>query len=88
MIGPILQSPNGGMATAMSFFPPFTPLIMLLRQGMPGGVPAWQPWVGLVGTAVGVIAISWIAARIFRVAILFQGKPPDLGELAKWAIRG
>lgn len=84
----VLQKPNGTMATIMSLFPPFTPMMMLLRQALPGGIPWWQPWAGLVGMTVGVIAISWIAARIFRVAILLQGKPPSLAELAKWAIRG
>jgi ABC-2 type transport system permease protein len=84
----VLQKPNGTMATIMSLFPPFTPMMMLLRQALPGGIPWWQPWVGLVGMTAGVIAISWVAARIFRVAILLQGKPPSLAELAKWAIRG
>jgi len=88
MMAPVMERPNGGLAVAMSFFPPFTPMIMMLRQAMPGGVPAWEPWVGLVGTIVGVTAISWAASRIFRVGILLQGKPPSMGELLKWAVRG
>ncbi len=46
---PLAQQPNGVFATVVSLIPPFTPLVMMMRQAMPGGVPAWQPWVGLVG---------------------------------------
>jgi ABC-2 type transport system permease protein len=61
---------------------------MLLRQAMPTGVPAWQPWVGLVDALVFAAATVWLASRIFRVAILMHGKPPRLAEMARWAIRG
>src|SRR5205085_1967324 len=41
LLMPVLQAPNSTIATAMSLFPPFTPILMMLRQAMPGGVPAW-----------------------------------------------
>jgi len=85
---PILKQPNGLLATTLSLFPPFTPLLMLLRQSMPGGVPGWQPWAGLTGIAGWTILTSFAAARIFRVAILMQGKPPKASDLLRWAIRG
>ena len=88
MIGPILQQPNGPMATALSLFPLFTPVAMMLRQAMPGGIPAWQPWVGLVGVLVVTPLITWGAARIFRVAILLQGQRPTAAQLLRWAVRG
>ena len=88
MLPAILQQPNGLIATALSLFPPFTPLLMMLRQAMPGGVPGWQPWVGLVGVIGCTFAITWGAARIFRLGLLMQGKPPRLGELLRLAWRG
>jgi ABC-2 type transport system permease protein len=84
----ILQQPNGVTATVLSLIPPFTPLLMMLRQAMPGGVPAWQPWVGLAGVILWTLAITWGAARVFRVGLLMQGKPPNLRELLQWARRG
>jgi ABC-2 type transport system permease protein len=84
----ILQQPNSGMATALSLFPLFTPMLMLTRQAMPGGVPAWQPWVGLAGVLACALVVTWAASRIFRVAILFQGAAPKLAELVRWAARG
>ena len=88
LLMPVMQQPNGALATALSFFPPFTPLLMLLRQALPGGVPAWQPWVGLIGVALWTILGAIAAARIFRIAILTQGKTPKLSELARWALNG
>ncbi len=85
---PIMQAPQGMFATVFSLLPPFTPLVMLMRQAMPGGVPAWQPWVGLTGVLLWSAAITWAAARIFRIGILVQGKTAKLSELAQWALRG
>lgn len=88
MLTPVMQQPNGVLATTMSFIPPFTPMVMLLRQAMPGGVPWWQPWVGLIGMIAFAAAVIWAAARIFRIGILSQGKAPKIHELAQWVVRG
>ncbi len=85
---PVMQQPNGALSTVLSFIPIFTPVLMLLRQSLPGGVPWWQPWVGLVGVAACAFAVIWAAARIFRIGILSQGKAPKLAELAQWVVRG
>jgi ABC-2 type transport system permease protein len=87
VLTPVMQQPNGGLAVAMSFIPPFTPVVMLLRQAMPGGVPWWQPWLALVGVAAWSTAIIWAAARVFRIGILSQGKTPQFAELAQWVLR-
>jgi ABC-2 type transport system permease protein len=85
---PVIQQPDGPLSTSMSLFPLFSPVLMLLRQTMPGGVPWWQPWVGLAGSLAATVAMCWIAARIFRIGILLQGKPPNMGDLMRWALKG
>ena len=85
---PVIKEPNGMLATAVSLFPPCTPLTMLLRQASPGGVPAWQPLVGMVGLVACTLLYVWAAGRVFRIGLLTQGKMPKLTELVKWAIRG
>jgi ABC-2 type transport system permease protein len=85
---PVMQSPNGALATALSLMPPFTPPLMLLRQALPAGVSWWQPWAGLIGVALWTVGGTWAAARIFRVGILMQGQAPKLRELMRWAISG
>jgi ABC-2 type transport system permease protein len=87
MLVTVLRQPGGALATALSLVPPFTPILMLLRQATSGGVPAWQPWVGLLGVLVFAAATVWAASRIFRVAILMQGKPPQFAEMLRWALK-
>ena len=61
---------------------------MILRQAMPGGVPAWQPWVGLAGVAVWTLLIDLgRGAAVFRIGILLQGQTPKLAELLRWVVR-
>ncbi len=84
----VAKSPEGAFATTMSLIPPFTPMLMLIRQSTPAGVPAWQPWVGLIGVALFTTLCVWGAGRIFRVGILMQGKPPSMLSLIRWAVRG
>jgi ABC-2 type transport system permease protein len=88
LLVPVMQAPNGPLATAVSLIPPFTPPMMLLRQALPGGVPSWQPWVGIVGVVLWTVCGTWAASRIFRVAILMQGQGPKIGEMLRWAVRG
>jgi ABC-2 type transport system permease protein len=84
----VVRDPTGSFATWLSFFPPATPLCMVLRLGASSAVPWWQPALGVVvmlaATALGVLA----TARIFRIGILAQGKAPSIAELLRWAIRG
>jgi len=84
----VLREPSSVFAVVLSFIPPFTPMLMLLRQALPGSVPAWQPWVGLAGVILMTLFMIWVGGRIFRVAILIQGKSPKLGQFLKWAIKG
>ena len=85
---PIISQPNSLFAVAMSLFPPFTPMLMVLREAMPRGVPPWQLWAGLVGVIGCSLLGVWAASRIFRVAILMQGQPLRLANLARWAAKG
>jgi ABC-2 type transport system permease protein len=88
LLNPVMQQPNGAFATIVSFIPPFTPELMLLRQALPGGIPWWQPWLGLAGVIACAMGVIWAAARIFRIGILAQGKVPRVAELAQWVLRG
>jgi ABC-2 type transport system permease protein len=88
LLGPVLKEPYSAFATAASLFPPFTPMLMMMRQSLPGGVPAWQPWIGLLGVVLFTSFLVFAAARVFRVGLLIQGKPPRLKDLFSWAVRG
>ncbi|MFH1373663.1 MAG: ABC transporter permease [bacterium] len=85
---PVAKTPLADFATWLSFIPPFTPTLMLVRLATPMSIPSWQPWVGLLGVLAFAIGVVWISGRIFRVGILMQGKPPRLVDLVRWAVKG
>ena len=84
----LVRNPLDSMATWFSLFPPATPTAMMLRLATGQSIPTWQPVVGAILTAVSTLLIVYIAARIFRVGILWQGKSPRLWEIFQWAFRG
>jgi ABC-2 type transport system permease protein len=88
VIVPIATQPVSGFATVLSLIPIFTPIVMTLRVSTTATIPAWQPWVGLVGVMAFALLAVWIGGRIFRVGILMQGKPPHLPSMIRWVLRG
>ena len=84
----VLKAPSATFSVVVSLIPPATPMLMLLRQGIPPGVPIWQPILGIVFVLLTTILIVFAAGRIFRVGILMQGKGAKFSEMIRWAIRG
>jgi ABC-2 type transport system permease protein len=85
---PVAREPLGSFATWTSLFPPFTPLLMILRLCTPEKIPAWQPFAGLAGVLLFTFLFVWAGGRLFRVAILMQGTPPKLVNMIRWVVRG
>lgn len=85
---PVVKEPLSSFSTIISLIPPFTPLLMLLRQATPETIPMWQPILGLLGVILTTILFVWVGGRIFRVAILMQGTPPKISNILRWAIKG
>jgi len=83
-IGPVLEDPGSTLSTALSLFPPFTPLIMFLRVTIPPGVPWWQLALALVLTTGFTVACVLGAGKIFRLGILAQGQTPTYRQLIGW----
>jgi ABC-2 type transport system permease protein len=88
VIMPVLRNPIGSMATWLSLFPPFTPMLMIVRQATPVTIPAWQPYAGLAGVLVFTAFVVWAGSRIFRAGILLQGQKPTLKNLVKYIFKG
>jgi ABC-2 type transport system permease protein len=84
----VVREPNGAFATWASFFPFATPLLMILRQAVPPGIPAWQLLLGVALVLATTTGCVYAGGRIFRVGILMQGKGARAGDLVKWVFRG
>ncbi|TXK76406.1 ABC transporter permease [Paenibacillus sp. N3.4] len=77
-----LSNPNSGFIVAMSFVPFLSPLIMFLRIGMSS--PAlWEIWLSIAIQLASILAMAWVAAKIYRTGVLMYGKRPSWRELRK-----
>jgi ABC-2 type transport system permease protein len=83
MITTVIQDPHSALSTGFSLFPLFSPILMWARVAG-GQVPAFEIALSFVLMAVAVLAIAWVAGRIYRVGILMSGKRPTLPELWRW----
>ena len=80
---PIINDPEATWAVVASMVPVFTPLLMMLRIAVKEP-PLWQIAVGYGATALAVLFMIWVTARIYRVGILMYGKKPTLKEILRW----
>ncbi|MGD2069201.1 MAG: ABC transporter permease [Gemmatimonadota bacterium] len=79
----VMQDPSSSMAVTLSLVPFFSPVIMFARAAM-GAAPVWQVVLSVVLMAATVVAIAWVAGRIYKTGILMAGKRPTLPELVRW----
>ena len=85
---PISRDPNSMLATVLSFVPPLSNFVILLRLASSSPPPLWQTLLAIVAGAVGVVASLWFAAKVFRIGLLMYGKPPSFATLIRWARSG
>lgn len=81
---PIAQHPEGTLATVLSFIPPLTPMVMILRLAVRPDLDPFQIVASIAVLAASVPVAVWASAKIFRTGILMYGKPPTMRELIRW----
>ncbi len=84
---PVLENPTSAMATGLSLFPFFAPILMFARVAA-GAAPLWEAALSVVLMAATLLGTAWVAGRIYRTGILMQGKRPTLPELWRWIRAG
>ena len=85
----IVDQPNGMIATISSLTPPLLPFIMIIRvTASTEMVATWQIFLSIGIGFISVLVMVWMCARIFRIGILMQGKPPSLLQLVLWIKQG
>ena len=80
----LAQEPNGELARVLSYVPPATPMVMVLR--LSSGTEIWRGEVilSILALIAGVLAALWAAAKLFRTGILLYGKRPSAREILRW----
>src|SRR5437899_6040289 len=79
----LTNDPSSTFARTLSLVPFTTPIATPVRWTA-GSMPTWELVLALVILAIGIVAVTWIAARIYRVGILMTGKRPTMKELVRW----
>ncbi|GAF97802.1 unnamed protein product, partial [marine sediment metagenome] len=80
----LVQSPDGTLARVLSFVPPVTPMVMVLRLAAGSNVLFVEIGASILVLAAAVLLVIWAAAKIFRTGILMYGKKPGLLEIFRW----
>jgi ABC-2 type transport system permease protein len=79
MMAFVIVDPNNSIVRAMSWFPLFTPYLMMNRAA---GDP---PMVDVVGTTIllllSIALVLWGSGKVFRQGVLRTGQAPKLIEL-------
>jgi len=78
------RNPEGAFAVVLSFIPPTTPLVMILRICSSEHVPMVEILISIFLLATCVLLTIWAAAKVFRTGILMYGKRPSLKEVLRW----
>lgn len=74
--------PNSTIAFWLSMIPFTSPMVMMAR--VPFGIPGWEIALSLVILALSVLAMVWVAGKIYRVGIFMYGKKPNVKDLIRW----
>jgi ABC-2 type transport system permease protein len=80
---PITGEPLGQAATVLALLPFTSPMAMPMRMAS-SPIPTIQVVGSLVLLAASVIAVAWLAGKIYRIGILSTGTKPSLGEVLRW----
>ncbi len=80
----VLSNPDHIALKIISFFPPSTPGMMILRTAV-SAVPWWEVLSSVVVLALATYGMMRLAGKIFQIGILMYGKSPTLRELWRWA---
>jgi ABC-type Na+ efflux pump permease subunit len=82
----VVRDPNGMLAMVLSFFPPATPSMMVLRLATGQAIPIWQLVLSIILLLLVTLVVVFIASRIFRAGLLWQGNVPKLKEILRWVV--
>lgn len=80
---PIIRSPNSSFAFWASMVPFFSPITMLVRI-VTQTPPFWQIALSLAIGFATVVALVWLASRIYRIGMLMYGKRATIPEVIRW----
>ncbi|MHC5018536.1 MAG: ABC transporter permease [Planctomycetota bacterium] len=79
----ITENPHTMLGKTLSWFPPFTPFVMMNRAAAEPPAELWEVLASIGWLAIWTVIAFILAGRIFRVGVLMTGKAPTPRELWK-----
>lgn len=79
----IAGDPTSTLASALGLIPLTSPIAMPMRIAS-APIPPLEIATSLALLAIGLVAVVWLAGKIYRIGILSTGKRPSLGEVVRW----
>jgi ABC-2 type transport system permease protein len=79
----LTNDPASTFAKTLSLVPFTSPIATPVRWTA-GSMGTGELLASLALLLLGIVAITWVAARIYRVGILMTGKRPTMKELVRW----
>jgi ABC-2 type transport system permease protein len=80
---PVSRNPDSALSFWLSMIPFFAPTSMLVRI-VTQTPPFWQIALSLVIGLSTVAALTWLAAKVYRVGMLMYGKRASIPEVIRW----
>jgi len=79
----LLKDPTGTFAKVAGFIPPLAPFVIPVRYSL-SPLPITELAGSVVMTVLGMLAVVWLASRIYRVGILMYGKRASFRDVVRW----
>ena len=83
----ILNDPNSAFALWLTYVPFWSPVAVPVRWSA-SPIPGLELTGSLVVLATAVLAVTWVASRVYRVGILMTGKRATLREIVRMVRAG
>jgi len=79
----LINDPNGTLGRVITFIPFWAPFALPVRYSI-NPLPAWEVLSAIAVMIVSVLAVAWLAGRVYRVGILSYGKKASFRDVARW----
>jgi ABC-2 type transport system permease protein len=79
----LLNDPTSSASRIMGLVPLYSPFVTPVRWSL-DAMSVGELFLSLLATVLGLLAVAWLAGRIYRTGILMYGKRPSIAEIWRW----
>jgi len=79
----LVNDPNGTLGKVITFIPFWAPFALPVRYSITP-LPFWEVISAIAVMILSVLAVAWVAGRVYRVGILSYGKKASFRDVARW----